>query len=52
MLKIKQKRYAIYAMVGHMKRLIVDILVLNVKNVVVNILMKLVIYNNLSAVLV
>ena len=52
MLKVKQKRYVIYAMVGHMKRLSADIMVLNVKNVVAIILMKLVICNNLSAVLV
>ena len=52
MLKIKQKRYAIYAMVGHMKRLTANIVALNVINVVAVILMKLVICNNLSAVLV
>ena len=50
--KIKQKGYVIYAMVGHMKRLSADILALNVMNVVAIILMKLVICNNLSAVLV
>ena len=52
MLKTNKKRYAIYAMVGHMKRLTVIIVMLNVQNVMAIIFMTPVICNNLSAALV
>ena len=52
MLKTNKKRYVIYAMVGHMKRLTVIIVMLNAQNVMAIIFMTPVICNNLSAALV